>query len=104
VTEKKERIPVAPEAVFYHDAGTYTIVVELPGVNKKDIEFEAMENGFCLTAPRDDIVYRGCWVLMLKTVPEKATATFSNGLLKAVIPLAERVAGVKVPIIDHPIR
>jgi HSP20 family molecular chaperone IbpA len=41
---------------------------------------------------------------MLKTVPEKATATFSNGLLKAVIPLAERVAGVKVPIIDHPIR
>ena len=98
MAEKKERMTVAPEAVFYHDAGTYTIVVELPGVNKKDIEFEAMEKGFCLTAPRDDIVYRGCWVLMLKTDPEKATATFSNGLLKVVIPLVERVASVKVPI------
>jgi HSP20 family protein len=93
-----EKIPVAPDAVFYHDAETYTIVVELPGVHKKDIIFEAMENGFCLTAPRDDIEYRGCWVLMLKTDPEKATATFSNGLLKVTIPIAERVAGVTVPI------
>jgi HSP20 family protein len=98
VAEKIERIPVAPEVVFYHDAGTYTIVVELPGVHKKDIEFEVMENGFCLTAPRDDITYRGCWVLMIKTDPKKATATFSNGLFKAVIPLAERVASVKVAI------
>ena len=98
MAEKIERIPVAPEAVFYHDAETYTIVVELPGVHKKDIEFEAMENGFCLTAPRDDIEYRGCWVLMIKTDPKKATATFSNGLFKAVIPLAERVARREVPV------
>jgi HSP20 family molecular chaperone IbpA len=42
--------------------------------------------------------YRGCWALRLKTDPNKATATFSNGLLKAIIPLAERVASVKVPI------
>jgi HSP20 family protein len=95
---ENERIPVAPDAVVYHDAETYTIIVELPGVHKKEIQFEAMENGFCLTAPRDDIVYRGCWVLMLKTDPEKAIATFSNGLLKATIPLAERVSGVMVPI------
>ena len=98
MAEKIERITVAPEAVFYHDTETYTIIVELPGVHKEDIEFEATENGFCLTAPRDDIVYRGYWVLMLKTDPEKATATFSNGLLKAIIPLVERVASVKVPI------
>lgn len=98
MAEKIERIPVAPEVVFYHDAGTYTIVVELPGVHKKDIEFEVMENGFCLTAPRDDIEYKGCWVLVPKADPDKATATFSNGLFKAVIPLAERVASVKVAI------
>ncbi|MGZ4902997.1 MAG: Hsp20/alpha crystallin family protein [Halobacteriota archaeon] len=98
MAETKQKIPVAPDAVFYHDSETYTIVVELPGVHKKDIKFEAMENGFCLTAPRDDIEYRGCWVLPLKTDPEKAVATYSNGLLKATIPLAERVAGVMVPI------
>jgi HSP20 family molecular chaperone IbpA len=85
---EKERIPVAPDAVFYHDTETY----------KKDIEFEAMENGFCVTAPRDDIKYSGCWVLTHKTVPAKAIATFSNGLLKVTIPLAERIAGFMVPI------
>ena len=95
---EKERIPVAPDAVFYHDTETYTIVVELPGVHKKDIEFEAMENGFCVTAPREDIKYSGCWVLTHKTVPTKAIATFSNGLLKVTIPLAERIAGFMVPI------
>jgi HSP20 family molecular chaperone IbpA len=95
---EKEQIPVAPDAVFYHDTETYTIVVELPGVHKKDIEFEAMENGFCVTAPRDDIKYSGCWVLTHKTVPAKAMATFSNGLLKVTIPLAERIAGFMVPI------
>ncbi len=95
---ENKRIPVAPDAVFYHDAETYTIVVELPGVHKKDIEFEAMENGFCVTAPRDDIKYSGCWVLTHKTHPVEATATFSNGLLKVTIPLAERVAGFMVAI------
>jgi HSP20 family molecular chaperone IbpA len=95
---EKDRIPVAPDAVFYHDAETYTIVVELPGVHKKDIEFEAMENGFCVTAPRDHIKYSGCWVLTHKTDPTKAMATFPNGLLKVTMPLAERVAGFMVPI------
>ena len=77
---------------------TYTIVVELPGVHKKDIEFEAMENGFCVTAPREDIKYSGCSGTHHKTVPTKAIATFSNGLLKVTMPLAERVAGFMVPI------
>jgi HSP20 family molecular chaperone IbpA len=95
---EKERVPIAPDAVFYRDAETYTIEVVLPGADKKDIEFEAMENGFCVTAPRDDIKYSGCWVLTHKTDPAKATATFSNGLLRVTIPLAERVAGIRVPI------
>jgi len=67
-------------------------------VRKKDIEFEAMENGFCIPAPREDIKYSGCWVLTHKTEPTKAMATFSNGLLKVTIPLAEQVAGFMVPI------
>jgi HSP20 family molecular chaperone IbpA len=63
--------------------------VELPGVYKKDIESEAMENGFCVRAPRDDIKFSGCWALPHKTEPAKTTATFSNGLLKVSIPLVE---------------
>ncbi len=95
---EKERIFVAPNAFFYHDAKTYIISVELSGVDKKDIKVEAGENGFCLTAPRGDIEYAGCWALSHTINPEGATATFKNGLLKVTIPLAERLEGVKVPI------
>ena len=95
---EKERTFVAPNAFFYHDAKNYTIDVELPGADKKDIKVEAGENGFCLSAPRGDIEYAGCWALSHSINPEGATATFINGLLKVTIPLAERLEGVKVPI------
>jgi len=61
--EEIERIPVVPTIALGHDKDNYTIEVELPGVHKKDIEFEASENSFCLSAPRDDIEYFGCWML-----------------------------------------
>ena len=95
---EKERTFVAPNAFFYHDAKDYTIDVELPGADKKDIKVEAGENGFCLSAPREDIEYAGCWALSHSINPEGATATFKNGLLRVTIPLAERLEGVKVPI------
>jgi HSP20 family molecular chaperone IbpA len=95
---EKERTFVAPNAFFYHDAKNYTIDVELPGADKKDIKVEAGENGFCLSAPREDIEYAGCWALSHSINPEGATATFKNGLLRVTIPLARRLEGVKVPI------
>jgi len=96
--DEKERIGVVPDASLYHDKDTYTIEVELPGVHKKDIELEASENGFCLVAPREDIEYVGCWILAHTIEPQKANATFSNGLLKVTVPLVESFEGVKVPI------
>lgn len=95
---EKERTFVAPNAFFYHDAKNYTIDVELPGADKKDIKVEAGENGFCLSAPREDIEYAGCWALSHSINPEGATATFKNGLLRVTIPLAQRLEGVKVLI------
>ena len=96
--EEIERIPVVPSASLCHDKDTYTIEVELPGVHKKDIDFQAAENSFCLSAPRDDIEYFGCWILAHAIEPEKAKATFVNGLLRVTVPLAESFEGVKVPI------
>ena len=95
---KKERIPVLPDACIWHDRKNYTIEIGLPGVDKKDIEFEASETGFCLRAPRDDTEYVGCWFLAHSVDPEKADATFKNGLLTVTVPLAELFEGVKVAI------
>jgi HSP20 family protein len=96
--EEIDRIPVVPTASLCHDKESYTIEIELPGVHKKDIEFEASDNSFCLRAPRDDIEYFGCWMLAHSIDPTKAKATFTNGLLRVTAPLAESLEGVKVPI------
>ncbi|MGZ4907616.1 MAG: Hsp20/alpha crystallin family protein [Halobacteriota archaeon] len=95
---EEERVSVAPSAFLYHDEDKYTIEIELPGVHKKDIEFEATTTGFCLRAPRNDIEYVGCWMLAHSIKPEQASASFSNGLLTVSVPLAESFEGIRVPI------
>lgn len=95
---EKYRIPVLPAACFYHDVDKYTIEIELPGVDKKDISLEVTEAGLCVKAPRNDVEYFGCWVLAHAVKPEDAKASFKDGLLTVTIPLAKPMKGVKVPI------
>ena len=96
--EEIDSIPVVPNASGSHDKDTYTIEVELPGVHKKDIEFEAAERSFCLSAPRDDIEYFGGWILAHAIEAVKAKATFTSGLLRLTVPLGENFEGIRVPI------
>ena len=95
---EKIRIPVSPTACVHHDRENYTIVLELPGVAKEDIEFEMTDTSFCFRAPRNDVEYFGCWVLAHSVEPKKAKATFKNGLLNVTAPLAKPFKGVKVKI------
>jgi HSP20 family protein len=94
--ESKSR--VMPVTCVYHDEEKYAIEVELPGVKKEDIEFYIMQSSFCVKAPRKDVVYQGCWILCHEVVPEKAVATFKEGLLQVSAPMARQLAGVKVKI------
>jgi len=94
----KARIPISPTACVYHNREKYTIEVELVGVDKKNIDFEVTETSFCLKAPRNDVEYFGCWVLSHEVHPNKAKATFKNGLLTVTAPLAKPMKGVKVLI------
>src|SRR5674476_1391548 len=96
--EEIEIVPVVSTIALGHDKVNYTIEAELPGVHHQLIDFEASENSFCLSAPRDDIEYFGCWMLAHAIDPKKAAATFSNGLLRVTAPLVESCEGVKVPI------
>lgn len=95
---EKARIPVSPTACVYHDREKYTIEVELAGVDKKNIHFEMTEIAFCLKAPKNDVEYSGCWVLAHAVNPNKAKATFKNGLLTVTAPLAKPFKGVTVLI------
>jgi len=79
---EKERIFVAPNAFLYHDKKNLPSKWNFPTPIKRTSKLKLGKNGFCLSAPRDDIKYSGCWVLTHKTDPAKAMATFSNGLLK----------------------
>lgn len=95
---EKARIRISPTACVWHDREKYTIEVELAGVEKKNIDFEMSEMSFCFKAPRNDIEYFGCWVLAHAVHPDKAKATFKNGLLTVTAPLARPFKGVNVPI------
>jgi HSP20 family protein len=82
----------------YHDDKAFAIEVQLPGVEKKDIQFEMTEASFCLKAPWGKDLYFGCWTLAHNINPKKAKATYKEGLLTVTAPLMKRYKGVKVNI------
>lgn len=101
LVEKKEkvgRIPVLPDSCFYHDDEKYYIEIELPGVAKENIDVEVAEKSICISAPRNDIEFAGCWIFAHEVKPKDAKASFKDGLLKITVPLAKPMKGVKVTI------
>jgi HSP20 family protein len=94
--EKRSRI--MPSSCVYHDNEKYAIELELPGVDKKDIEFVIAPTSFCVKAPRNNTLYQGCWILCHEVIPEKAIATFKEGLLLVSVPMARQLKGVKIDI------
>jgi HSP20 family molecular chaperone IbpA len=95
---EKSRIPVLPTACFYHDEERYTVEIELPGADKKDINLEVADTALCVKAPRNDMDYFGCWVFAHAVKPKDAKASFKDGLLTITVPLAKPLKGVKVQI------
>jgi HSP20 family protein len=76
-------------AYFDEDDETLKIEVELPGVKKKDITFRLREDSFYIRAPKDDYEYIGSYAVCCPVVPEKAEATYTDGLLKVTVPYKE---------------
>jgi HSP20 family molecular chaperone IbpA len=62
------------------------IEVILPGVEKKNISFKAVEDGFYIKATKEGVEYADSYAVCCPINPEKATATYSNGVLKVTIP------------------
>jgi HSP20 family protein len=94
-------IILSPNICAFSDdnAETLNIQIELPGVNKKDIELQFFDDGFYLVAKKDGTKYMGSYALVWPVQPEKALAKYADGLLTVNIPYKNPLkGGVKVKI------
>jgi len=96
--DNNQKIPVSPAALIYHTEDEYIMEIELPGVNKDDIDMRITEDTFCIKAPRKNMEYTGCWVLAHEFNPDEGNASYENGLLTVRIPIIETKEGRELPI------
>jgi HSP20 family molecular chaperone IbpA len=87
----EERIKISPTIRAYSDDAheKLDIEIELPGVERKDIDLKIHDDSFYVTAPRDNVVYVANYATCCPINPEGATAKYKNGLLKVKVPFLE---------------
>ena len=87
-----EKVVVSPRMFACLDAKgeNYVIEVDLPGVEKKDINLSMHEGIIHILAEREDLAFHGHLHFPIKVNPKKAKAKFSNGLLRVEVPLKEK--------------
>lgn len=76
------------------------VVAEMPGVEKRDIHLEALENTLNITAEHGDRKYEANVPLPVKVDTSSASATYNNGVLEVKLNLKEgqEPKGVNVKI------
>jgi HSP20 family protein len=78
-----------------------TVTVELPGVEKEDINLTATEDDLTIDVATEKRKYHRNIKLPCKVMPDTTTATYKNGVLDIIIKRAEkkeRKAGKKVEV------
>jgi HSP20 family protein len=95
------RMKVAPDTVAYADAEYHRLIVEfaIPGAPTETIELKLLEDSVHLLAPARDIDYVSALALGWPVKPNKAEATYENGLLRIEVPFKDPMEdAVKVAI------
>ncbi len=95
------RMKVAPDTVAYADAENRKLVVEfaIPGAPAATVDLKILEDSVHLTAPARDIEYVSSLALGWAVKPDKAEATYENGLLHIEVPFKDPMEdAVKVAI------
>jgi HSP20 family molecular chaperone IbpA len=100
LSEEKPKVVILPSVSICHDEKDegYDIEVELPGVEKKDIELYFWSRGFCVDGNKKDLTYSGCYTLAHDVKIDEVKAKFESGLLKIKAPFKEKLRAKKVPI------
>jgi HSP20 family protein len=95
------RMKVAPDTVAYADAENRKLVVEfaIPGAPADTVDVKILQDSVHLTAPSRDIEYVASLALGWPVKPEKAEATYEDGLLRIEVPFKDPMEdAVKVVI------
>ena len=96
-----ERMKVAPVTVAYADGQHDKLIVEfaIPGAPTETIDVKILEDSVHLLAPARDIEYVSALALGWPVRPDKAEATYENGLLRIEVPFKDPMEdAVKVAI------
>jgi len=99
---------------IFEDESHVIVTAEIPGVDKEDIKLNVMEDGLEIRAEkrkekkeeteksmRLERTYTGFYryiELPVEVIPEKATATYRNGILEVKIPKTEKKKGVQIKV------
>ena len=97
----ENRIRVAPSTVAYADEEKNKLVVEfaIPGAPTDTINLKLLPDSVHLTAPARNVEYVSALALGWPVKPDKAEATYENGLLRIEVPFKDPMEdAVKVVI------
>jgi HSP20 family protein len=77
------------EQVVDEKEGNLRLLVELPGVEKEDVQLSALEDKITLEAAKGDRLYRTEIILQRDIDPDSGVASYKNGLLDVVFKLRD---------------
>ena len=82
---------VAPETVAYADPKSRRLVVEfaIPGAPTETVDVKVLQESVHLIAPARDVEYVTSLALSWPVKPDKAEATYENGLLRIEVPFKD---------------
>ena len=96
-----ETLRLSPVISVFPDDKYENLLIEviLPGVEKKDISFKLTSDSFYVSGKKEGVTYLDSYPTDCPVEPEKATAKYSNGVLKVTVPYQkplEKLVDVKI--------
>lgn len=65
-----------------NEKGELKLVVELPGIEREDVELNVLQNEVCISAARGERKYRAKIPLEISIEPKSTSALYRNGILE----------------------
>jgi HSP20 family molecular chaperone IbpA len=89
---RAEKVAVQAEmfACLDETGENYLLEVELPGVEKKNVQLSMHDDLASIRAEREDQMFIGHLHFPMKVNPKKAQASFKQGLLMVIVPVKEK--------------